>query len=288
MAGTELHKNHRFFRAALAFTNAETEFSSNLIEKDYFCTLALSYLCSMDDGLVFKGGTCLAKVYAGFYRLSEDLDFAIPMPADTSRRERSRHVRAIKDAVLHISDSHDFITVVEPLNGSNSSTQYIARVKYRSVLADHGTIKIEIGLREPLCQPAVCETVKTILLDPMTGRPALQPVQIRCISLKEAMAEKFRAALTRRGVAIRDFFDIDHAVRSLGFDPTEDDFIELVKQKVAIPGNSPIDISANRLDELKPQRDAQLKPVLRPRDYERFDLDRSLDIVSSIAGLVRA
>jgi predicted nucleotidyltransferase component of viral defense system len=39
----------------------------------------LEYLAAVDEALVFKGGTCLAKVYADFYRLSEDLDFVIPM-----------------------------------------------------------------------------------------------------------------------------------------------------------------------------------------------------------------
>jgi len=70
----------RLFREAIRFTSAETAFSTRLIEKDYFCTLMLSYFSTSAE-MVFKGGTCLAKVHAGFYRLSEDLDFAISMPA---------------------------------------------------------------------------------------------------------------------------------------------------------------------------------------------------------------
>ena len=32
----------------------------------------------MGDDLVFKGGTCLTKVHAELYRLSEDLDYTYP------------------------------------------------------------------------------------------------------------------------------------------------------------------------------------------------------------------
>mgnify|MGYP002813578143 CR=1 FL=1 len=77
-----LHEQPEMFRDALALTRQRTGFVERLIEKDYFCTALLEYLASASKELVFKGGTCLAKVHAGFYRLSEDLDFVIPMAAD--------------------------------------------------------------------------------------------------------------------------------------------------------------------------------------------------------------
>ena len=39
------------------------------------------------------------------------------------------------------------------------------------------------------------------------------PVTVRCVDKIEALAENFRVALSRREPAIRDFFDIDYAVR---------------------------------------------------------------------------
>jgi len=61
-----VHKDLSLFREAVNFTTVETEFASRLIEKDYFCTVLLAYLAAIDDRLVFKGGTCLAKVHADF------------------------------------------------------------------------------------------------------------------------------------------------------------------------------------------------------------------------------
>src|SRR5712692_6147147 len=88
-----LHEDADLFREAIRFTVAQTGFAARLIEKDYFCTVLLTYLdVTAGDNLVFKGGTCLAKVHAELYRLSEDLDYTIPVPFETPRSERSRRV----------------------------------------------------------------------------------------------------------------------------------------------------------------------------------------------------
>ena len=84
--GLRLHEDPVLFRETLSFTAARTAFSAGLIEKDYFCTVILAHLAAAGGEHVLKGGTCLAKVYCEFYRLSEDLDFAIPMPVTASSR----------------------------------------------------------------------------------------------------------------------------------------------------------------------------------------------------------
>ena len=56
------------FAEAIGFTSAETGFIPGLIEKDYYCSVLLQDLGSAGADLVFKGGTLLAKVHAGFYR----------------------------------------------------------------------------------------------------------------------------------------------------------------------------------------------------------------------------
>jgi len=91
------HDDAALFRDAVRFTAEESGFAPRLIEKDYFCTLLLDYLSTAVGGeLVFKGGTCLTKVHSELYRLSEDLDYAIPVAVDVPRSERSRRTRLIK------------------------------------------------------------------------------------------------------------------------------------------------------------------------------------------------
>lgn len=85
------HQADEEFKAALEFTAADTGFQPSLIEKDYFCSLVLAQLAAWEESpLVFKGGTLLNKGYAGFYRLSEDLDFTISTGPTSARSGRSR------------------------------------------------------------------------------------------------------------------------------------------------------------------------------------------------------
>ena len=238
----------------------------------------------MSDALVFKGGTCLAKVHAEFYRLSEDLDFVIPMPTDAMRADRSMRAAGLKDAVAVLTRHNSVFRVVQSLTGANKSTQYIAVVGYASLLSrQEETIKIEVGLREPLLTNVFSGSARTILLDPVTGQPLLRPVAMRCISKIEAFAEKFRAALSRREVAIRDFYDIDYAVRRLGIKPQDTHLIGLIRQKLAVPSNEPVDVSENRLITLRQQLEPQLKPVLRARDFAEFNLERAFRTVGEMA-----
>jgi predicted nucleotidyltransferase component of viral defense system len=273
-----------FFRTAVNFTAQRTAFTPRLIEKDFFCSMLLEYLASASNVLVFKGGTCLAKVYAEFYRLSEDLDFVISTPVDAKRSERSRKAAALKQAVAEMARRLPAFRLVQPLIGANNSTQYITVVGYRSLSSgEEDVIKVEIGLREPLLRAAEVGSARTILLNPVSDLPLMEPLLFPCISKIEALAEKFRAAMTRREVAIRDFYDVDYALRRLNARISDADLVKLVGQKLAIPGNDPVDVSASRLALLRPQLETQLKPVLREKDYSDFNLERAVKAVLMMA-----
>ena len=274
------HEDVALFREAVRFTAAESGFTPRLIEKDYFCTVLLAYLSGgAGDELVFKGGTCLAKVHAALYRLSEDLDFTIPVSANAKRKERSSRVESVKMALTGLKRAIPTFRVIGVLKGANKSTQYLAVIGYISLLSQQQeTIKVEVSLREPLLRPAVTGKAQTLLRNPLTNNAMVTQLAVRCIDKREELAEKFRAALSRREPAIRDFFDLDYAVRKDGLRPAAGGFIDQVTQKLAIPGNDPVDVSDQRLTELRRQVEPQLKPVLREKDYTEFDLDRAFKI----------
>lgn len=142
---------------------------------------------------------------------------------------------------------------------------------------------IEVSLREPLFMPAMHAPARTMLLDPITGRPIISPVTIPCIARMEAYAEKYRAALTRRDVAIRDFYDLDYAIKKLGVQPRDTSLVELIKSKLDVPGNDPINVGQDRIMQLRGQLEARLKPVLREADYDAFDLERAFAGVAEMA-----
>ena len=284
LAALRLHQDASRFREAVNATAAATGFGTRVIEKDYFCTVLLQYLAPIDGALVFKGGTCLAKVHAGFHRLSEDLDFVIPTPVSASRAERSRRARSLRALLAGIDSQVPGVRLSRQLEGANNSTQYIAVLRYRSLLGDvEDTIKFEVGLREPLLTPAVRGEAQTLLIDPVSGLGLVPALALPCLSRKEAMAEKLRAALCRRDVAIRDFFDVDHAVHGLGIRLDDPQSIGLVRQKLDVPGNDPADVSPARLDALRAQVEAELRPVLSAMAFAAFDLDRAIATIRGIA-----
>jgi predicted nucleotidyltransferase component of viral defense system len=282
------HLDPAAFVEAVRFTAATTGFDPRLVEKDYFCTLVLEQLSKIDT-LVFKGGTCLAKVHAGFYRLSEDLDFAIGIPVDASRGARRSKVGEAKTVVHELEHRQPALRVAVPLSGVNASKQYLATVAYASLLTNRDeTIKVEVALREPLLVQPVTAAAATLLLDPVAGDPLVEHISVTSIAFAEAFAEKFRAALTRREPAIRDFFDIDWAVRRGLLTPGDRSLVSLTASKLQVPGNATVDISGGRLTSLRRQLDLGLRPVLRPADFAAFDLDRAYTIVSTMAANIGA
>jgi predicted nucleotidyltransferase component of viral defense system len=280
---TPVHEDPDLFREALNYTAAQTGFAAGLIEKDYFCSAMLAGIAGAGE-VVFKGGTCLTKVHVGFYRLSEDLDFALSLPAGSSRAVRGRSMGPVKAVVAEAIAGNSCFRMPRSLRGANDCSQYLGTVAYTSRLTNQEeTIKLEFSLREPLLVSSVTGEARTMLLNPISGTPMLPAIAVRCIAPVEAIAEKYRAALTRREVAIRDFYDINHAHSKITIDTEDPVFIELLRKKLAVPGNDLVSVRQGRLDHLRGQLESRLKPVLRPTDFDTFDLAGAIGRVLRVA-----
>lgn len=104
---------------------------------------------SKDHPLVFKGGTALNKIHAGFYRLSKDLDFSISVHPKASRTVRSNAAKPLKAFVDRLPKFIPDLAVEKALIGSNGSAQYNAEFSYQSTVAPFpGKIQFEIGLMD--------------------------------------------------------------------------------------------------------------------------------------------
>ena len=281
----QYHENAEDFRAAINYTSGETAFNALLIEKDYYCSLLLAHLyADTSHNLVFKGGTCLNKVYAPFYRLSEDLDFSIPISPKKTREERRKAIEPFKKSIARIKKQIPALIGATTPRGHNESRQYTLTVQYQSCLIEEaGTVAIEVGLREQLTEKAFNGQAKTILQDPFRGNAAITDIPVTCLGKTEAYAEKVRAALTRREPAIRDFYDIFSADQRNEIDLTDHQFLRMVQQKLSVPGTDPVDISEPRIAILRDQLETELKPVLRQAEYEKFDLEKAIQLARDLA-----
>jgi predicted nucleotidyltransferase component of viral defense system len=167
------------FRESLVYSEAEKGFTSTLIEKDYYCSLVLQYFFNNETALVFKGGTCLSKVHADFYRLSEDLDFIIPVTADTNRAQRRAGIEPVKRIFKKLSNVIPGVTITEQFRGHNESKQYIGCLEYPSAIVEKmEKIQIEVGLREALFIPSESKMARTIVVNPFSGQPLLPDITV--------------------------------------------------------------------------------------------------------------
>lgn len=192
-------------------------------------------------------------------------------------------MNALRASVAALPGRLPGFRIAEALRGANENTQYNATVAYGSLLdGNEEQVSIEVGVREPNITDAVqCES-RTLLLSPINGQALVADYPVRALSHTEMMAEKIRAALCRREVAIRDFFDVDHAAYDGGFDTVAPEFIGLVRSKVAVPGTGAIDVSPERMALLQRQLEAELRPVLREQDFRQFSLARAIDTIRAV------
>jgi predicted nucleotidyltransferase component of viral defense system len=280
-----LHESPELFRQALGFTAAQSGFAQRLIEKDYFCSLVLAdFEPLFEHDLVFKGGTSLSKVHTDFYRLSEDLDFAFSIPTDARRSGRRKAVAPVKLHLAGISDRLPVILAKEQLRGHDDSRQYNATLTYESlVTGEHEALKIQFAVREPVIDTPISCIGRTLLAKPLPQTADGQGPKLKALSLRETYAEKLRAAFTRTPPAIRDIYDIDDAMQKNRLDFRAAGFLELIRKKLAVPRNSPVDLGDAWKSVLRIQRNStELKAVLRHSDFEAFDLERAFAHIESI------
>ena len=272
-------------RAAAEFTSAGTGFVPALIEKDFWCSLVLSRLfADRCCPLVFKGGTLLSKAYAGFNRLSEDLDFTLPSDDTTTRRRRSARARETGQSLAEAFEGL-------PVKGGewvgfNNSTQHQAMLEYASVFGGSGTIKLEIGQRETPLRPVRPVPLSMLLRDPLFDEPAVAPVAVPALDALEAYAEKVRATLTRKDPAPRDLFDLHYAVMGGVLDWDNGEFLDLAARKVAGEESSGW-LRDERIEAFRRRLASELRPVLRPPAFEAFDFDAALATMTMIAKAVK-
>ena len=64
----------------------ESGFDLDMLLKDYYLTVIL-FIIQDVEGIYFKGGTALQKIFLNYARLSEDLDFTITRPLEEIKKE---------------------------------------------------------------------------------------------------------------------------------------------------------------------------------------------------------
>lgn len=287
-----LHSNREEFLKVLERTSAQTGFPLRLLEKDYYITVVLSGIHELSRDLIFKGGTCLSKIYYSYYRLSEDLDFTLKLSGNSTRTTRSNAMKPVKEKLKPFLKN--FGMSVEDIDkaGHRESTQYIFYLEYDSVvLSKKESIKLEIGLRYNPILPTMTKKVNHNFLHPFTKEPLFDAGSVNCLALKELVAEKLRAAATREVIAGRDFYDLGYLLKE-EFNFRDKDLLTLFKKKLEEDKFSS-DLKKYRtnlgrtdkeIEEMISRVEDELFPVLTIEEQKRFDMQKTLDELNRFFG----
>ena len=152
------------------------------LEKDYFLTIFL-YLIRNIDGLYFKGGTALNKIFLDNLRLSEDLDFTARTKIETLKKNIENSID--KNIFYRLKIDHftkDFIRY---------------HIYFKSYFEKESFIMVDINKKASMhLKPEFYEVKNFYGLD----------FKVKTLNIDEIIAEKIRSLILRNQP--RDYFDI--------------------------------------------------------------------------------
>jgi predicted nucleotidyltransferase component of viral defense system len=188
---------------------AKKSFARPILLKDYYITLIL-YLIKDLDGIYFKGGTALNKIFLNHARLSEDIDFTL-----------TRNEKEIQGEILSILNNSGFFNKIR--EGKNVDGFLRMIVEYKSELGE-GELFIDLNQRGKLFLPTEMHAINHFY------SPFIPEFKVKTLAKDELIAEKVAATIGRNKP--RDHFDvykIIHANIPLN--------VELIKKKCASSGD---------------------------------------------------
>ncbi|MDT8397139.1 MAG: nucleotidyl transferase AbiEii/AbiGii toxin family protein [Pseudomonadales bacterium] len=215
----------------LALADA-TGLAAPVVEKDYVLGWILRGIyqqATLQDGWVFKGGTCLKKCYFETYRFSEDLDFTLRNEGHLDETFLQETFREIAQSIYDESglELRADRTRFELYQNPRGKTSGQGRLYYRSQFQtgnNFPAVKLDLTTDEILVDEAVRRQVSHPYSDePEGGFTAL------CYSYEEVFAEKLRALGER--TRARDLYDVVHLHRNSEYEHAPGRVREILARK---------------------------------------------------------
>ena len=241
----------------------------SVLERDYCLAWFLAGLsqCSIQEALIFKGGTALKRCHFGDYRFSEDLDFTLVRKMEAA--EIQDRFNEVYDLVANESGIRFAFEREDRQKHVNSYTFYL---RYEGPLPAPNNVKVDITLNE-------------ILVFPVERLPVLQAYEefqdlpkdrrIAVYSLNEIATEKVVALQDRARNEPRDLYDLwyltTHAGIALG------DLVGSITEKLQFRGQA-----LEGLERRILEKEARLQFLWRGR------LEHQMDVIPGFSDVFRA
>src|SRR3989344_1202319 len=166
--------------------SGETGFNTKVLLKDYYIT-AILYLIKDVDGIYFKGGTALQKIFLNYSRLSEDVDFTL-----------TEDIEEVKEKIINILEKSGLFQKISKDKDVKGFTRLV--VNYKNYSGEDGVVFIDLNQRAKLLMKPEKHQIKHFYKD------IIPDFSLNTLSSEEMAAEKIAAAIGRN--MPRDHFDI--------------------------------------------------------------------------------
>lgn len=157
------------------------------IEKDYLQDLFLFTLYKKSNIFVFKGGTCLYKLY-NMPRFSEDLDFSL--------LKTSENVSAIVESVAKSINAE-----VKEVKRMKKSILF--KLGFRGIVTEYNTLRIDVSLVNIVFGFETKNYIPRYI--------DINPFTLKVLKVEEMIAEKVHALFARERA--RDLYDLFFLLR---------------------------------------------------------------------------
>ncbi len=215
---------------------SQFRFRPETLGKDYYLTLILLLIKDV-EGIYFKGGTALNKIFLHHARLSEDIDFTV-----------TREVKQIQSEIMKILEESGFFTRITEDRNLEGFLRIV--VHYTGFMGEKESVFIDLNKRA------------TMLLKPEEHmiehfyQEFIPAFSVKTLARDEMIAEKLKATMTRN--MTRDHFDVYTIIKTglpLNFELTEKKCKEAGKEFSIIR-------MFKNAQKLKTQWDPDLVPLL--------------------------
>lgn len=181
-----MDKRKRLDFNLLKALSGETGFKEELLEKDYYLTLIL-YLLKDVEGIYFKGGTALQKIFLNYSRLSEDADYTVTEELDMIKKEIKNILIESKifKKITRDKDVDGFVRIV---------------ATYENIYGNDDVVFIDLNKRAKLLTKPEKHQIKHFYDE------EVPTFSVNTLSKAEMFAEKMAATIGRNKP--RDHFDI--------------------------------------------------------------------------------
>ena len=170
----------------------KTGFVKPLLVKDYYLAVIL-YLIKDVEGIYFKGGTALNKIFLNHARLSEDIDFTL-----------TRDISKVKKEIVDLINKSGLFEDITEDKNVDGFLRIV--VHYKGFGNEKDAVFIDLNKRGALILPSETHKLNHFY------SPFIPEFSVKTLAKEEMIAEKLAASIGRNKP--RDHFDVYKIVKA--------------------------------------------------------------------------